>query len=89
MTTMKRLLILALLGVGAVLVGCAASFVVIDVTNWIAPFRPRDDDTLREFIPVAIALLAGAVTATLIFVLGRRALIARWRGPASGDIRGR
>ena len=83
---MKRLVIVALLGAGAVLIGSAATFGVIDLVNVISPFRPRDDDTLREFVPVAFALLVGVVTATLIFVLGLRALTARWRRAASSDI---
>ena len=84
MTALKRLFMLALLAAVALAIGFATGFAVIDVSNWIAPYRPRHDDTLREFIPAGLALLATAVTAALIFVLGLRALIARWR--AAGDI---
>jgi hypothetical protein len=47
---------------------------VIAVANWIIPFQPEDDDSLEEFVLVGLALLATAVTAALVFVLGVRAL---------------
>jgi Na+-translocating ferredoxin:NAD+ oxidoreductase RnfE subunit len=57
----------------AIVLGCVAAFVVIGISNAILPpFRPEDDDTLRERIPVAITYLAGGVTTVIVLVAGWR-----------------
>lgn len=90
MTVLKRLVIVGLLAAGALFIGVSAGLAVIGVANWIAPFRdPEDDDTLREFIPAALAFMSSALTSAVIFVLGLRALLARWRARSSGDIAAR
>jgi hypothetical protein len=81
-TTLKRLLIVVLLAGVALAIGFAVGFGVIAVANWIIPFQPEDDDSLEEFVLVGLALLATAVTAALVFVLGVRALGDR---RAAGD----
>jgi ABC-type antimicrobial peptide transport system permease subunit len=72
-----RFLIAAAAVVGiAVLAGFVAGFGVIWLTNaLLPPFREEvDDDTMREFAPVALAYLTWAVTtvAVLLFALRRQ-----------------
>jgi len=38
----------------------------------LPPFQPSDGDTLREFIPVALAYLTWGATTLVILVLGWR-----------------
>ncbi len=55
----------------AIRLGSCAVFAVIGLSNVILPpFGPEDDDTLREFIPVALAYLVGGVTTVLVVVAG-------------------
>ncbi len=68
----KLLLVLGLLAF-AVFVGFCAGWGLLLVMNAVLPpFRPEDDDTLREFIPVALAYLTMAVTTLLVLVAGWR-----------------
>lgn len=61
--------------VAAVVAGFAAALLVIVIANaFLPPFRPEDDDTLREFIPVAIAYVAGGTTALIGLVAGWRSI---------------
>jgi hypothetical protein len=68
-------LILALgLAVVAIGLGWALAFAFIGLVNAILPFRPEDDGTAREFVPVAIAYFIWAVTATQVFLIGWRSI---------------
>jgi hypothetical protein len=58
----------------ALVVGFGAGLAVIRVVGAVLPFQPSDDDTLREFIPVALAYLAWGATSLIIIVLGWRRL---------------
>lgn len=73
MNALGRVLVLAA-GMGvAALVGFAAAVAVLFVENaLLPPFRREDGDTLREFIPVAIAYGTWAVTTLLVIVFGWR-----------------
>lgn len=71
--TVKTIALGAALVVAGILLGFGAAGVVIGISNAILPpFRPEDDDTLREFIPVAMAYLAWGVTTVVV-------VLADWR----------
>ena len=56
-----------------IVVGVVAALAVIGASNaLLPPFRDEDDDTLREYGPVAIAYLASIVSGTLVFIAGWR-----------------
>jgi hypothetical protein len=86
---MKRALIVALLGAVAILAGYVAGLVVVELADWIAPFRDEDDDTLREYIPAALLAIVWVLIPALVFGLGLRLLLSRWRATASSDIQQR
>ena len=77
-----KLLQRALIGVAivglALGLGIAAGFAVIIVLNAVLPpFRPEDDETLRELIPATLAYATMAGTAGLVVVLAWRRLRPR------------
>ncbi len=72
MSGRRILFALALIAAGGV-VGFAMALGVIDLLNLVLPpFRPEDDDTLREFIPAALAYATWVITALLVFVVSWR-----------------
>jgi hypothetical protein len=74
--TPHRVVAIVALGVVALAAGFVAGLGLISVVNWIVPFNyPNDDDTLREFVPVAAAYLTWAITSATIFILGLRAVL--------------
>ncbi|MEP7379400.1 MAG: hypothetical protein ABI725_07570 [Chloroflexota bacterium] len=76
---MRHLLISLLLIPTAFAVGFVLAWVVLFIVNaLLPPFRPEDDDTWREFVPVALAYGTWAAT-TLggIILAWRRELQAR------------
>jgi len=78
---MKRLAMAAGLLALAVLVGFCAGWSVLYLSIAILPpFRPEDDDTLREFIPVALTYLTWGLTTLLAFRFGWRRLRQTGRG---------
>lgn len=57
----------------AVVLGFGAGMAVVAIGKAVLPpFQPSDDDTLREFIPVALAYLAWGATTLIVLVLGWR-----------------
>ncbi len=67
---MRPLAALALVAV-AVVVGFAAAWGVMTVLGaMLPPFQPEDDDTLREYIPVALAYMTWAATTLIVLVVG-------------------
>jgi len=71
-TMRKPILALGLLAF-AVFVGLCTGWGLLLVMNAVLPpFRPEDGDTLREFIPVALAYLTMAATTLLVLVAGWR-----------------
>lgn len=59
----------------AVSLGLGAGMAVVAIGNAVLPpFQRSDDDTLREFIPVALAYLAWGATTLVILVLGWRSV---------------
>ena len=63
----------------AVAVGFAAAVLVLVLLQAVLPpFRREDGDTLREFVPVALAYAAWAIAALVTLVLGWRR-IRRYR----------
>ena len=75
MKALRRALIgLAVLAV-ALGLGFVAGMAVMLVMNAALPaFRPQDDETLREFIPVTLAYATMAGTAGLVVVVAWRRL---------------
>jgi ABC-type Fe3+-siderophore transport system permease subunit len=75
---MQRFLIgVAILGI-AVGLGFAAGAAVIMFFNAVLPpFRPEDDETLREFIPVALAYATMAATVGFVLLVAWRRLRQR------------
>ncbi len=74
MTMRKLILALGLLAF-AVFVGFCAGWGLFLVMNAILPsFRPEDDDTLRERIPVALTYLTWAATTLVVLAVGWRQL---------------
>ncbi len=86
---MRRPALLILLVAAGLTLGFGAALLLIRVVGLIVPFRPEDDDALREFVPVGLAYLAWAGTALAVVVLGWRrfgAQVARPpEEPRSGD----
>ncbi len=71
--TARRFVVVAAVVVAAMAAGLVASMLAIDVTALVPPpFRPEDDDTVRERAPVAFAYLAWAITSRLVAVAGSR-----------------
>ena len=69
--------------------GLVAGFAAIFATNaFLPPFRPEDDETLRELLPAALAYATMAGTAGLVVVLAGRRLRSR-SGDSSRDLRRR
>ena len=67
---MKRVLLWGLLTGIAVIVGFGLAWVALFAVNAVLPpFHPDDDDTLREFVPVAIAYGTWGLTTLLGAVL--------------------
>lgn len=59
-------------------VGFVAGVAVLLVLNTVLPpFRPEDDDTLREFVPVVLAYATMASTAVLAVVVAWRRIRRR------------
>jgi ABC-type antimicrobial peptide transport system permease subunit len=76
MQPVKRPLVGLGLLVVAVFVGLAAALgLSYAMTALLPPFRPEDDDTMREFIPVAIAYLTWVLTTTVVLVVSWRRLL--------------
>lgn len=69
---------IALLAIAAtaVILGFAAGIAVIAIANSVLPpFREDvDDDTIREFVPVALAYLAWVATSAVVILVGWRRL---------------
>lgn len=76
----KVVLGIALIG-AAMGAGFAAGMGAIALLSAVLPpFRPEDDETLRELVPAALAYGAWAATTLLVIVLGWRRLRSRkWR----------
>lgn len=89
MNTLSRFLLGSVVLAVALGVGfLAAAAVVLALNAMLPPFRPEDNNTLREFIPVALAYAAMAGTTLLVlFVAWRRLRSRAW--VASRDIRRR
>ena len=67
------------LGTIAVVVGFGVALIVIVILQAILPpFRPSDDDTLRELVPAVLAYLAWGAGTLVTLVLGWRR-IRRYR----------
>ena len=86
MKTLSRSLLGLFAVAFAVGIGFLAGWVVLLALNAILPpFRREDGDTLREFVPVAIAYATMAgTTALILFAAWRR--FRRQAGAASRDI---
>ena len=77
--TVRWIALLISLGTIAIVLGFAAAvLVLVFLEAVLPPFRPTDDDTLRAFVPVALAYLAWAVGTVVTLVLGWRR-ISRYR----------
>lgn len=77
MTTRSALLAVGLLAL-ALFVGFCVGWGLLLVLNAILPpFRPEDDDTLREFIPVALTYGTWAVTTLILVMAGWRRIRSR------------
>ena len=89
MNLLRRALIgLAILGI-ALGLGFVAGLAVIVVLNAVLPpFRPEDDETLRELIPAALAYLTMAGTAGLVIFTAWRRWCSRSTVPPLGGKRG-
>ena len=75
--TRRAVLSLGLLAV-AVFVGfCVGWGVLLTLDAVLPPFRPEDDDTLRELIPVALTYLTWAATTLVVLVAGWRRIRRR------------
>jgi hypothetical protein len=72
----RAVLGLAVLGI-ALGLGLVAGLLVIAVINAVLPpFRAEDDETLREFVPAALAYATMAGTAAVV-------VLVAWRRPRS------
>jgi hypothetical protein len=74
-----RLVGTALMALGLLAVAVAAGFFVAIATTitfnaLLPPFRPEDDETLRELVPAALTYLAWGVTVVVVFLFGWRRL---------------
>lgn len=73
----KGALVVGLL-VFSVLVGFGAAIGQMAVLNAVLPpFQIEDDDTAREYIPVALSYLTWVATAVIVFVAGMRLMRRR------------
>jgi ABC-type antimicrobial peptide transport system permease subunit len=63
--------LVAIAGVLGFLAGWGLLYLMIAV---LPPFRPEDDDTLREIVPVGLTYLTWALTSSVVFVVGLRRL---------------
>jgi hypothetical protein len=76
--TPTKVLIGAALTAVAVGLGFLAGISVILLLNvFLPPFRPEDDETLRELVPAALAYGTWAVSATVLSIVAWRRLLAR------------
>ena len=89
MQVLRRTFIgLVVLGTALGLGFVAALAAILVMNALLPPFRPEDDETLREFIPAALAYATMAGTAGLVVILIWRRL--RSHSPrASSDVRAR
>ena len=77
MTNRRLLLGLALIPV-AIGLGFAMGLAVISILNWILPpFQIEDDDTVRDYGPVALAYLTWGMTTVATLLVGWRRLRSR------------
>jgi hypothetical protein len=51
--------------------------VILLLNVFLPPFRPEDDETLRELVPAALAYGTWAVSATVLSIVAWRRLLAR------------
>jgi hypothetical protein len=72
-----RLILAIALAAFAIGLGWALGVGFINLVNAISPLRPEDDDTARDFIPVAIGYFIWALTATQVFLIGWRSIKRR------------
>lgn len=78
--TARKLVAVILLVPIALLVGFCFGWGLLLTLNAILPrFEPQDGDTLREFVPVALAYLTWGLTSLTTFALGLRAILGRGR----------
>lgn len=76
-TTRNRVLVVGLL-VFSVLAGFGAAIGLMAVLNAVLPpFQIGDDDTAREYIPVARTYLTWSFTAVIVFAAGMRLMRRR------------
>jgi hypothetical protein len=87
MTTLSRSVLgLVLLAMALVIGVLAAAAVAFAMNAVLPPFRREDDDTLREFIPVAITYTTMAGTTALVaYVAWRRLRAPSSLGPRDTD----
>jgi hypothetical protein len=75
---MRRLLAGTALVAAALFVGFGMAWgFLVTVNSLLPPFRPEDDDTLREFIPVVLTYGIWGLTTLVVLVLGGRWLRKR------------
>lgn len=75
MTKLSRALLGLVVLALAVMIGFMAAWAFLVAMNAVLPpFREEDDDTLREFIPVAIAYAIWAATTVLVLAVAWRRL---------------
>ncbi len=75
---MTRFLVFVAIAIVGIGLGFAAGFAVTDLANLIAPWRPGDDDTLRDRLPVALAYAVQAGTTLVVIVAAWRRFGAPW-----------
>jgi predicted exporter len=57
----------------AVVIGLGMGYAVfLGISTVLPPFRPEEGDTLREFVPVALAYFAWATTTFIVLLVGWR-----------------
>jgi hypothetical protein len=79
----RTLILWVALTAAAVVVGFGLSWVALFAVNAVLPpFRPEDDDTLREFVPAALAYGTWGITSLVGAVLAWRSVRRR---PSHGD----
>ncbi len=78
MTTHARaLLTIGLLALALFVGFCVGWGLLLTMNAFLPPFRPEDDDTLRERIPVAATYATWALTTLLVLVAGWRRIRGR------------
>jgi hypothetical protein len=70
--TRRAILLLGLLALAVFMGFCVGWGVLLALNAVLPPFRPEDDDTLRERIPVALTYLTWAATTLVVLVVGWR-----------------